>query len=199
MTTAEAGFEERRGGEFLFDFDDFERMDEAGVFRRVDGRVELIEGKIQTMAPISGEHGESSVLVIVALTNALIAAGVKRESLRVVTHASLKIGDHNAPEPDVFVVGPRGDRKYYQESDAVLVAEVSISTRANDLNTKSHVYARAGIAEFWMIEPEHRRLRLFRHPQADGTWASTTVLEGDDAAVTPLFAPRISIPLSDLF
>jgi len=199
MSMTQAGFEERKGGEFLFDFDDFERMDEAGLFRRVDGRVELIEGKIRTMAPISGEHGESSVVVIVALTNALVAAGIKREDLRVVTHASLKIGDHNAPEPDVFVVGPRGGRKYYEDGDAVLVAEISISTRANDLNTKSRVYSRAGIAEFWMVEPEHRRLRVFRYPRADGTWASTTILEGGGAAISPLFAPQISIPLSELF
>jgi Uma2 family endonuclease len=199
MTTTGVGFEERNGGEFLFDFEDFERMDEAGVFRRVDGRVELIEGKIQTMAPISGEHGESSVVVIVALTNALIAAGVKRQDLRVVTHASLKIGNRSAPEPDVFVVGPRGERKYYEETDAVLVVEVSISTRENDLTTKSRIYSRAGIVEFWMVEPEQRRLRVFRGPCPDGTWDSTTLLEGDGATVSPLFAPQISIPLTELF
>jgi hypothetical protein len=50
-----------------------------------------------------------------------------------------------------------------------------------------------------MVEPERRILRVFRDPRPDGTWASTTVLEGKQAAVSPLFAPQISIPLSELF
>ncbi|MDB5457554.1 MAG: hypothetical protein JWP92_3139 [Caulobacter sp.] len=198
MDTEPVGFEERKGGEFLFDFDDFERMAKAGMFARVDDRVELIEGRIHEMAPISLDHGEIAGATLIGLANRLKAAGFGREAFKVITHATLKIGKRSAPEPDVFVVRP-ATGKYAEADDAVLVVEVSISTGKNDLTTKSRLYARAGVPEFWMIEPEYRRLRVFRDPQADGSWASMVVLEGDDQTVSPLFAPQISLPLTELF
>ncbi|CAN5314708.1 hypothetical protein BH10PSE4_BH10PSE4_15880 [soil metagenome] len=54
------------------------------------------------------------------------------------------------------------------------------------------------IGEHSAPEPESRRVSVLRDPKPDGTWASTTVLDGD-ATVSPLFAPQISIPLSELF
>jgi Uma2 family endonuclease len=198
MSTAATGFQDREGGDFLFDFEDFERMAQAGVFSRAQGSVELIEGKIRHMAPISADHGEVSGNAAFALKSRLGRAGLGHGTFRVIVHATLKIGEHSAPEPDVFVTKPFG-HKYGEAKDAVLVVEVSISTRDNDLATKSILYARAGIPEFWMVEPESRRLRVFREPRVDGTWASITVLESDGAAVSPLFAPQISLPLTELF
>ncbi|MBC7669796.1 MAG: Uma2 family endonuclease [Gemmatimonadaceae bacterium] len=198
MTATDAGFEERGDSEFLFDFDQFELMDQAGVFSGVQGRVELIEGKIIQMAPASGDHGEVSGGVFYALKSAAMAAGVDKLH-RFIVHATLKIGTCSAPEPDVLVIRRGESEKYARAEQAVLVAEVSISTRENDLTVKSRLYAKASVPEYWVVEPEARRLNVFREPQADGTWTSTTVLEGDDAAVSPLFAPQISIALSELF
>lgn len=198
MTTIDAGFEERSGSEFLFDFDTFEKIDELGIFERAEGRVELIDGRLLEMSPISGDHGEISGGVFFRLKAAVMALGLE-DAFKLIVHATLKIGENSAPEPDVFVARPKGDRKYYESRDAVLVVEVSISTRDNDLKFKSTIYARADVPEFWMVEPEQRRLRVFRDPQSDGSWASTIVLEGEDATVSPLFAPQISIPLSELF
>uniref|UniRef100_B0SZA1 Putative restriction endonuclease domain-containing protein n=1 Tax=Caulobacter sp. (strain K31) TaxID=366602 RepID=B0SZA1_CAUSK len=197
MTTVEAGFEERSGGEFLFDFDTFEKIDKLGVFDRAEGRVELIDGRLLEMSPISGDHGEISGGVFFRLKAAVMALGLE-DTFKLIVHATLKIGENSAPEPDVFVARPKGDRKYYESRDAVLVVEVSIATRNNDLELKGPLYARAGVPEFWMVEPERRIVRVFREPQSDGTWASTTVLKGD-ACVSPLFAPQIHIPLTELF
>jgi Uma2 family endonuclease len=80
----------------------------------------------------------------------------------------------------------------------VLVVEISISTRGNDLTLKSRLYAEAGVLEYWVVEPESRKVTVHREPKPDGTWASVTVLEGD-AYVSPLFASQIHIPLSELF
>jgi Uma2 family endonuclease len=195
--TMNAGFEERGDSEFLFDFDRFELMDQAGVFDGIDGRVELIEGKIIQMAPASSDHGEVSGGVFYALKSASIAAGVDKLH-RFIIHATLKIGEHSAPEPDVLITRAGEHEKYAQAEQAVLVVEVSISTRENDLTVKSRLYAQAGVPEYWVVEPESRKLSVFRDPQPDGTWASVTVLEGD-AHASPLFAPQISIPLSELF
>lgn len=198
MNQPDPGFAERGGSEFLFDFDTFERMDQAGVFQLASGHVELIEGKILQMAPISADHGDVSGDIFYALKSASKTAGVDA-LYRFLVHVTLKIGEYSAPEPDVLVVRAFEGRKYSEAADAVLVVEVSISTRDGDLNVKAPLYARAGVPELWLVEPEGRKVSVLRDPRPDGTWALTTVLEGDGAAVSPLFAPRISIPLSELF
>lgn len=197
MTATDAGFEERGDTEFLFDFDQFELMDQAGVFKSVDGHVELIEGKIIQMAPASTDHGEASGDVLYALKSASIAAGVDKLH-RFIVHATLKIGEYSAPEPDVLVTLASRQEKYAQAEQAVLVVEVSISTRENDLGVKSRLYAQGGVPEYWVVEPEARKVTVHREPKPDGTWASVTVLEGD-AYVSPLFSSQIHIPLSELF
>lgn len=195
--TTDAGFEERGDTEFLFDFDQFELMDQAGVFRSVDGRVELIEGKIIQMAPGSTDHGGVNAKAIFAIMSALRALS-PRPALEVITNATLQIGRRNAPLPDVFVMRADEDGKYAQADQAVLVVEVSISTLKNDLTVKSRLYARGGVPEYWVVEPESRKVTVHREPKPDGSWASVTVLEGD-AYVSPLFSSQIHIPLSELF
>ncbi|ATC30964.1 Uma2 family endonuclease [Caulobacter vibrioides] len=197
MTTSEPGLEDGSVSEFLFDFDAFEQMDRAGLFQRAMGRVQLIEGRLLEMAPTSSDHGDTSGEALFALKSAAVRAGVTAD-FRFLVHATLKIGEHSAPEPDLTVVRAFTGRTYAEAADAVLVVEVSISTRDGDLKLKAPLYARAGIPEFWLIEPEQRRVTVFRAPQPNGTWASTTVHDDDDA-VSPLFAPQISLSLSELF
>jgi len=197
MTTMNAGFEERGDSEFLFDFEQFELMDQAGVFSGVQGRVELIEGKIIQMAPASIDHGGANADVVFAIESALRALS-PRPALKVIVNATLRIGQHSAPLPDVFVMRKSEGENYAQAEQSVLVVEISVATRGRDLTVKSRLYAQAGIPEYWVVEPKARKVSVFREPQPDGTWALTTILEGD-ATVSPLFAPQISIPLSELF
>lgn len=198
MSQPDPGFAERGGSEFLFDFDQFERMDQVGIFSGIEGHVELIEGKILQMAPASTDHGGASANIVFAVMSALRELS-PQQPLRVLTHANLKIGDYSAPEPDICVMRAGETQKYAQAEQAVLVIEVSIATRGRDLNIKAPLYARAGVPELWLVEPGNRKVCVFRDPQPDGTWASTIVLEGDGATVSPLFAPQISIPLTALF
>jgi Uma2 family endonuclease len=197
MTTMNAGFEERGDSEFLFDFEQFELMDQAGVFSGVQGRIELIEGKIIQMAPASIDHGSANADVVFAIESALRALS-PRPALKVIVNATLRIGRHSAPLPDVFVMRKSEGEKYAQAEQSVLVVEISVATRGSDLTVKSRLYAQAGIPEYWVVEPQARKVSVFREPQPDGAWALTTILEGD-ATVSPLFAPQISIPLSELF
>ncbi len=197
MTATNAGFEERGDTEFLFDFDQYERMDQAGVFDDVSGHVELIEGKIIHMAPASLDHGEVTLNVGAALKSAI--RGLSPPSaLKVFAGSTLKLGRYSAPDPDVLVArAPAG--KYAEADAAVLVVEVSISSLGNDLTVKSRLYAKSGVPEYWVAEPEARRLTVFSQPRPDGSWGQTAVHEGEAAAVSPLFAPEVRIPLSELF
>ena len=189
------GFEEAPHP-FVFDFEAFEQISQAGVFDRAQRRVELLEGKIIEMAPISADHGDLSIELAVRLAGAL-KANPTEEPLKVSGHVTLKIDEHSAPEPDVLVARPSGGRIYYEAADAVLIAEVSISTRNDDLRIKKPLYARAGVPELWIVEPEARRVRVCRDPRPDGTWGDETMMT--EGSLNPLFAPGIDISLSDLF
>lgn len=195
MTTPE--FEVREDlATFRFSFDQFEQMYDDGVFQGVWNRVELLEGRIVEMAPGSDDHAKTSADLVIRLGMKLIEAGLTAE-FGVRTDGTLRIGDDSAPEPDVFVVRNFSGRKYARAADAVLLVEVSISTRANDLKIKMPMYARAGVPEVWMVEPEARLVRMFRGPQVDGSWGhEAAVTEG---AITPLFSDQVRVELADLF
>jgi len=195
MTTTPTGMKEGPA-DFRFDFDRFERMFELGILNDLGPRVELLEGRIFEMSPASDQHGKTSADLIYVLAAGLRAAGLNAE-FGVRTDGTLRIGDYSAPEPDVFVVRIFSGRKYAEASDAVLLVEVSISTRADDLKIKMPLYARAGVPEVWMVEPEARLIRVFRDPRPDGSWGDETVTT--EGVVTPLFSEQVRVELADLF
>jgi Uma2 family endonuclease len=196
MTTTRTGMQEGPT-DFRFDFDRFERMFELGILNDLGPRIELLEGRIVQMSPIGGEHGDTTADLVVALAGPIRGTPAITEVFRVATAVTLKIGQDSAPEPDVLVVRRRNGRKYYEAADAVLVIEVSVSTRDNDLTIKRPLYARAGIPEFWIVEPEARLIRVFRDPLPDGSWGDETVVT--DGAVTPLFSDQVHLTLAELF
>lgn len=195
MTTPE--FEVRETpATFRFTFDQFEQMFDDGMFQDVWNRVELLEGRIVEMAPGSDDHGKTSAELIYLIAAGLRAAGLNGE-FGVRTDGTLRIGEYSAPEPDVFVVRNFSGRKYAEASDAVLVVEVSVSTRADDLKIKMPMYARAGVPEAWMVEPEARLIRIFRDPRPDGSWGDEAVVT--EGVVTPLFSDQVRVDLAELF
>ena len=195
MTSTPPGMEEGLAA-FRFDFDRFEQMFEQGVLNQLGPRIELLDGRIVEMAPGSDDHSKTNADLVIRLGMRLIEAGLTAE-FGVRTDGTLRIGDYSAPEPDVFVVRNFSGRKYAQASDAVLVVEVSISTRAKDLRIKSPLYARAGISEFWIVEPEARLIRVLRDPRPDGSWGDEAVVS--EGAVTPLFSDQVRVDLAELF
>lgn len=195
MTTPE--FEVREDpATFRFTFDQFEQMVDDGMFQDVWNRVELLDGRVVEMAPGSDQHGKTTAELIYVIAAGLRAAGLNAE-FGVRTDGTVRIGEYSAPEPDVFVVRNFSGRTYAEASDVALLVEVSISTRADDLKIKMPMYARAGVPEAWLVEPEARLVRIFRDPRPDGTWGQEAVVT--EGAVTPLFSERVSVDLAELF
>lgn len=195
MTTTPSGMQEGPA-DFRFDFDRFERMFELGILNDQGPRVELLEGRIVEMSPIGAEHANVTADLTVTLAN-----GIRNDAglpaARVSTGATLRIGSDSGPEPDVLVARHGAKGKYYQAADTVLVVEVSGSTRDNDLAIKRPLYARAGIPEFWIVEPEARLIRVFRDPHPDGSWGHEAVVT--EGVVTPLFSDQVRVELAELF
>jgi Uma2 family endonuclease len=169
------------------------RMGEAGVFGP-EARLELIEGEIVEMAPIGSAHAST-----VRRLDRLF--GRRAGDLALVSVQSpLVIGERSVPQPDVALLKPRADDYYGSHpsaADALLVIEVSDTTLRFDLSTKIALYARAGIAEAWVVDVEGRVVRVFRDPDPSGYRTSFTVSGDQDISLVSL--PEVALTAADLF
>jgi Uma2 family endonuclease len=105
----------------------------------------------------------------------------------------------NEPEPDLIVL----KREFAvfdsnpQPEDLCLVVEIADSTLKFDLTTKAVLYARAGIAEYWVLDVAGKRLIAHRSPVA-GAYTSVAVY-GEDEIISPLGAPHAKFRPADAF
>nr|WP_281285821.1 Uma2 family endonuclease [Nocardioides humi] len=84
--------------------------------------------------------------------------------------------------PDVMVVTERPSGKITDQVPVVVAEVLSRDTRSIDLVDKWEEYAAFGIAQYWVLDPERRTLRLLR--LVDGAWEETHLLDSDnDTAV----------------
>lgn len=178
--------------------EEFHRLDETGAFD--NHRVALIEGEIIAMMTMGSLH----------VTGVTMATDVAREifgsDFVIRVQAPLRLDDGNDPEPDIAVV--RGHKRDFRQSHpttAALVIEISDSTLNYDRGVKASIYARAAIADYWIVNVQHERLEIYRAPIEDPTapfgWNYSEIkvlLSG--ASIAPLHAPdqSISIAVSDL-
>jgi Uma2 family endonuclease len=142
--------------------DEYMRMGEAHVFAH-DARLELMDGEIVEMAPIGSAHA--------AVVNTL-AALLREAAPRAIVSVQnpLVLSKRSAPQPDAMVLRPRADRYYRSHpvaADALLVIEVADTTLRYDLEIKRPLYARAGVAELWIVDVDRRELHMFRAPDLD--------------------------------
>jgi Uma2 family endonuclease len=177
--------------------EDYDRMIEAGIFAPGE-RVELIDGEILEMSPQKSGHTTAVRLAEDALRAAF---GMGYE---VRTQMPLALDPYSEPEPDVAVVsGSARDYREAHPTTALLVVEVADSTLAFDREHKSSLYARAGIADYWVMNLSERRLEVYRDPmpmpQARYGWSYRSVqLYAAEASVPPLAAPQAHIAVADL-
>jgi Uma2 family endonuclease len=106
--------------------------------------------------------------------------------------------DRNRPQPDAAVLAKR-DFEYEDVpagKDLRLIIEVSVSTLRDDLRTKSELYARAGVPEYWVLDVIGRRIYVHREPTS-GIYASVEVHD-EDASVAASAVPAVLVNVTDL-
>lgn len=109
------------------------------------------------------------------------------------------------PEPD-FVLVPLSaglDSSRAHPDVADLIIELADTSLTYDRDVKSHLYARAGVPEYWIINLVDRRLEVHRDPEPRaGTLlghAYRTMLTFDAGqSCTPLFAPDCALSVDAL-
>ena len=184
-----------RNHEVLFTFDDFVRMADDGYFGDAE-HLELIDGRIFSLSPVSLHHtrGQSRLWRALdrALCDRLMASGAE-----VVGPSTLQIDALNAPEFDAAIVNADSERDYLRTMDVLLVAEVMLSSRSRDLRSKPSLYAAAGVPEYWVADRRNKRLHVFRRPTPQGYQERLDPLEPGETIAT-LAVPDIAIPVADL-
>jgi Uma2 family endonuclease len=176
---------------------EYERLIDLGAFGPEE-RLELIGGHLVVREPQGRPHS----------TGIRLVAGTLRAAFgpdwNVEAQLPVALDEESEPEPDVAVVagGPR-DYLASHPSHPALVVEIALTSLALDRGEKASLYARAGVADYWIVNLVDNLLEVYREPQADPDaphgwrYGSTTTLRIGDV-VAPLALPHRSIPVSDL-
>lgn len=137
-------------------YEDVLAMVEAGILRS-DERVELIDGVLVDMSPITPMHSDLVTWLAEHFVGAIEGTQARVQDLLRVEGGFVM--------PDLMVIEPPPRGTHPQT--ALLVAEASVTTLRYDLR-KAARYARAGVNEYWVVDGPGRRLIQHRDPAPDG-------------------------------
>ena len=164
----------------------YERLVDAGIFSTED-RVELLDGLLVAREPPGSLHAMAVGLTRTALERAF------GRSYHVREEKPVALDDLSEPEPDIVVVrgGLRDHRAH--PSSPVLVVEVADTSLAFDRVRKGALYARAGVADYWVLNLVNDVLEVYREPvrtpSSRGGWKYASVrLLKRNATIAPLAA-----------
>ncbi|WP_204137550.1 Uma2 family endonuclease [Halomicronema sp. CCY15110] len=142
----------------LWTRDEYYRLADLNFFQ--GRRVELIEGQVIDMAAMKSPHAIAIDLIDAALKS------VFREGYYIRQQKPFVISDLSEPEPDIAVV-PGSIRDYADAhpAEAVLIVEVADTSLRYDRKVKGSLYAKAGIAEYWILNLNNRQLEVYLDPE----------------------------------
>lgn len=163
--------------------------------------VELSDGRIEVLPMPTEEHQDILVFLFEALS-----AFAKPRNLGKPQLAGLrvKLWESKVREPDiVFMLAEHADRRenrYWLGADLVMEI-VSPDDPDRDWKVKREEYAKAGIAEYWIVDPGEKSIAVLSLPvDADtytesGTYrvgdiARSSLLDGFEVNVSNVFAPK---------
>ena len=161
-----------------FTVKEYHEMAEAGILGE-DDRVELIEGEITEMTPIGRRHAAT----VKRLINLFVTTFGK--DAVVGAQDPVVLDEHSEPQPDIELLRPKAD--FYASghptpADVFVLVEVAYSSADPDRRVKTPLYARNGIAEFWLVDLEQETITVYRDPSVDGYRAARVFRRGEQIA-----------------
>ncbi len=159
-------------------------------------RYEILEGDLAVSPSPSWKHQRIVHYVHTWLTKRE-AAGLGQVA---VAPLDVTLDEYNVTEPDLLFI--RTDHLDLVAETGVqgapdLVVEVlSASTRERDLGIKAHLYARFGVPEYWIVDPEVETLAIY-HLIPDG-YEVAGPFRRSETIHSALF-PGVPLVVADLF
>lgn len=143
---------------------EFEQMGRAGIFPEGD-RVELINGEVVQMVPIGSNHAGR----VGRLTRFFVSRLADRAYVS--PQSPIILGDHTEPQPDLVLARPRADDYtggHPTPESIFAIIEVAETSARYDRETKSLLYAAAGIPELWVVDLSAGAVIVYRSPGPAG-------------------------------
>ncbi len=156
--------------------------------------VELVDGVVVEMSPKGERHG----FALDVLTELFVDQ--RRGRYRVSPESvSLRLGPHNMPDPDLLLsMTDRDLRLRPTPAQVFLLVEIAYSSLDYDLGSKRERYARAGIAEYWVVDLVHDELLAFRDPDRErGAYREERRHVAGEVAVPAAF-PDVQIEVAQI-
>ncbi len=174
----------------IFSYGDLAQMPDDGK------RYEVVEGDLAVSPSPNRKHQN----VIRRLSAFFISVEEHHHGQWYPAPFDVVLDDYNVVQPDLLFIG-RDRLGIVRETDVQgapdLVVEVlSTSTRERDLGVKGHLYARFGVREYWVIDPDNQNVSVYRLT-ADGFEVHGRYHAGDQVT-SPLF-PDHPLSVETLF
>ncbi len=178
----------------MWTVEEVERWTDMGAFG--DTKFELLEGDLIEKMSQNEPHFNALLLMQYKLLS-LFGQGYL-----VLVQLPMHLGN-SKPEPDLSVVEGVPQGRIEIPTTALLVVEISDTTLQTDRDTKSHIYARAQIAEYWIVNLNARQIEVRRDPREDSTaplgwtYGSLQTLGASDQ-LAALSRPGLSFSVADV-
>ena len=134
-----------------------------------DRRVELIDGYIYDMASVSKVH--QRILLAAAYQIQSCIESLRKECELYVAPSDVQLDEdiYTMVQPDIFVVcGPDDPKEHAHQGAPELIVEIlSPSNRMHDKVRKLLKYRKAGVREYWIIDPENREVLVYLFAERD--------------------------------
>jgi Uma2 family endonuclease len=174
-------------------YSDLQRMRESR-----DQRLELIDGELFVTPSPTPMHQDISGNLYILFRNVVFESGRGR-----VYYAPLdvQLAENTIVQPDLIII--LSDRRpvlttaRVDGAPSLAVEIISPSTNALDRGRKKNLYARYGVPEYWLVDPEAETVTIFSDPR-DGRYqaeqsvsdvAVSATIPGLSADLKALFAP----------
>jgi len=162
-----------------------------------DKRYEILDGELCVVPAPSTRHQTIGLNLLVALAQYVKGSGSGR-----IFHApcDVVLSQENVVQPDVIFVSTKrlqivGEPNIAGSPD-LLIEILSPGTRGRDLEIKRKLYARFGVQEYWIVDPEDRTIQILSW--TDAGYRIEAVVPPTGTLNSPLF-PSLNLNLADIF
>jgi Uma2 family endonuclease len=171
-----------------FTIEDVLDMTASGLIPK---RAVLLDGEIYDMPSDGDRHIEFAMQLARRIMRSL-----DESQYLVGVQTTLRLGKHNAPSPDVYVLAggpPVGD---IPADRILLVMEVADTSLDDNLTDSASRYARHAVRDYWVVDVKRRVIHVHREPK-DGAYPPPQVIEGG-AKLQALLIPELALALDEV-